>query len=481
MTLEKLNKETLIKIYEEIKVKLEKWLEDNKPFANSVEYYKPILDFKDYENTIFYGILFDAKSVTKETFIYYHADEFINKLYSEYKEKFEGENALYDYIKSIVNYYLKNKGDTKGLNAIVDLFLKSYNDEPLSLKIEVKLRGIGIATTPLGTKLNSVKFEFENFNNNGKKTYQFDVISLSLRRPNPNDLKKSREQLMGYDISKMFQNPSAILEINMDLPPSVMKNEEMIGFTHIVTLIEKVLFSLKLFNVAEVMLLDTTIKYESLINTLGFFNQIGLGPNLDIAPFIKYSGMLKESRYKCFNEFLNKLAISTSYNYKEWKESNPMAYDMYSEAIHGDILTEKRITYAIIGLESLLSNSNTEVKYRLSMNTSKLISLFDQEDGAKILTKLKLAYDIRSDYAHGNKEKLSKDLSKIKEISTNQDAFVKDLLGYLSKSIIIILGISNEERDKFLASLETLFVTNEKAVLDTFYKIYIEPNKSYLT
>ena len=383
-------------------------------------------------------------------------------------------------------YYLEtyNQGD-KGKHAedsdkIVESFLRSYNDEPAPLQISVRLRGIGVAITPFEATLRTVKFEFDSTHDT-KKTYELDTIQLSLRRPNEDDLKESREQLAAYDIRGMFDKPSAILEIKMNMAPSMLRNEQIIGFSHIVTLIEKVLLSLKLFNVIDVVLLNTIIKYESIINVLGFGNAIGLGPSLNVVPFLTHSGMLKVEKYQSFESFLNYIATSTSYNYREWRESNLMACDMYAEAIQGDIPNEKRITYVIIGIESLLSNSNLEIKYRLSLNVSKLMSLFIKEDGAEILAKLKLAYDIRSDYAHGNREKLKKDLSRIKERHGDENAFTKDLLGYLSKSIIIALGIDRGSRGKFIADLEALLVTSNKETIDKFICSYIEPNKTYLT
>ena len=217
MDLEPLNKETLSKINQEIKDKLDEWLKNNKPFVYSVEYYKPTLDFSNYENTTSYGIMFNPPQAKKEVLTYYHAEEFCGKLYTEYKEKIEGEQALYNYIKYIINYYLEtyNQGD-KGKHAedsdkIVESFLRSYNDEPAPLQISVRLRGIGVAITPFEATLRTVKFEFDSTNDT-KKTYELDTIQLSLRRPNEDDLKESREQLAVYDIRRMFDKPSAILE-----------------------------------------------------------------------------------------------------------------------------------------------------------------------------------------------------------------------------------------------------------------------------
>ena len=89
-----------------------------------------------------------------------------------------------------------------------------------------------------------------------------------------------------------------------------------------------------------------------------------------------------------------------------------IAYRHYSEALLSLIRTEEKITNAVIGLESLLLAENQEISFRFWVRGAKILGLLNYSplDVKKIL---KIAYDIRSTFVHGDDLELDKKLSKI--------------------------------------------------------------------
>jgi hypothetical protein len=79
-----------------------------------------------------------------------------------------------------------------------------------------------------------------------------------------------------------------------------------------------------------------------------------------------------------------------------------IAYQRYSDALlawGGTV--ERRISDAVIGLESLLLSENDELSYRLRLRTAKLLS-FVGYDPHFILNVIKDAYKVRSAFLHGD-------------------------------------------------------------------------------
>ena len=117
-----------------------------------------------------------------------------------------------------------------------------------------------------------------------------------------------------------------------------------------------------------------------------------------------------------------------------------VAYRHYSDALVRRIDEEEIILNAVIGLESLLIDENSENTVRFWLRGAKILSFFKYSPLA-IKAILSSAYDARSNFVHGNSKQLYKTLKNFDNTNQNQDRFVSltNLLECLR--VLLILNI----------------------------------------
>lgn len=138
-----------------------------------------------------------------------------------------------------------------------------------------------------------------------------------------------------------------------------------------------------------------------------------------------------------------------------------IAYERYCDSLQTNRPVERKISYAIMGLEAIyLGEKQTqELMYRLKLGVSKALSKL----GLKIKdiqTHLKLGYEVRSRFVHGGGlSEGEKRKYEVKGISLGVLAFT--LLDYLRISILHLI-ISRQSKKDFLTLLEESFVDGSR-------------------
>lgn len=187
---------------------------------------------------------------------------------------------------------------------------------------------------------------------------------------------------------------------------------------------------------------------------------------------ICYSDMLKKTDIygikKFYNFFRNKIVDYKLINYNGNKTISPfyVALEKYNEALNiPSYEIEKIVTYIVMGLEAIYTSKNNDLAYALRMRISAIFNMFLSTKVSNIPDIIKLAYNIRSDYAHGgtNREKNNKKL--LEQFNGNQKECVKTLLNILriSLNLILILDFGKTQKDitKFQEILDSI-MTGDK-------------------
>ncbi|WP_316845521.1 HEPN domain-containing protein [Pedobacter psychrodurus] len=120
------------------------------------------------------------------------------------------------------------------------------------------------------------------------------------------------------------------------------------------------------------------------------------------------------------------------------------AFDRYRDALTEDVVFERRVATAVMGIEALLSSEKQELSFRIQTRTARLLSLFDQSSALEIRSFLATAYGVRSHYAHGGfLTKREKD--KIIRAFGDLSVYARNIIGLLRKLIVIFIAIKADK------------------------------------
>jgi len=131
---------------------------------------------------------------------------------------------------------------------------------------------------------------------------------------------------------------------------------------------------------------------------------------------------------------------------RERVEPKEISYNRYSDALLSwGVPIERRISDAVIGLESLFLVQADELSYRLRLLVAKLLAVFGF-DVYEVKETVGLAYEVRSSFLHGSNVS-GKTLRKIDAKHDGLDKLLLKLLDYLRCSIAILAltGIKKPE------------------------------------
>lgn len=129
-----------------------------------------------------------------------------------------------------------------------------------------------------------------------------------------------------------------------------------------------------------------------------------------------YQLYLRKNDENLLKEFINEiLPTLRGISHKTYLTGN--AHDLslhrYSDSLIKSELNAYRILSAITSLEALLSDGSAEVTFKIALRAAKLISYFglNSDNG---LSKLKIAYSLRSKLVHGSKLKIEGKNERVK-------------------------------------------------------------------
>lgn len=146
--------------------------------------------------------------------------------------------------------------------------------------------------------------------------------------------------------------------------------------------------------------------------------------------------------------------LSLMYTRRKFLREMGLAVRRYNYSYQREGMEDRLIDYVIV-LESLLLQPELELKYRLSLRTSVLLSKGDEEKANEIFQFIKQAYDLRSNIVHG--KNITKTLNRI---GMPLEEFVSKLEGYARDSIreMFIKHQQYRSKEKILNLLDEMIV-----------------------
>ena len=291
-------------------------------------------------------------------------------------------------------------------------------------------------------------------------TLESDSIHLdrycTLRRTTPNDISIPTPVFPTIPISN-HPFPTAVLDIKM-----VIQEHEQINLYQD---IERSIDILKLFGVGGTTIKSTTVTTDSLISNIPHETHHTSGAILLMAETF-YLDKSKEEKLKAFFPYMKKHMPDLSGQNRKTNRLT-VSFDRYTEACMEFRIFERKVMTAIMGLEALYSKDNAELAHKLSMRCAKSMS-FCGLAPLEVLKTVKVGYNIRSKFAHGDPIN-NKDLNKYTtEFSDHREIAVL-LCNYLRISICAYT-ILKLDKDSFLDSLDyaMLTMTDNQKLHDQF-------------
>lgn len=398
------------------------------------------IDFSNYETNGGIGLRIHGKSVP--TYFFHNKQIYINSILDNLEvnlEDDEKENIakLIEHFIDILLNSFSNKKQDIGVDYLVSSFIKEINDEPIPVSVKIKVNGLYIKGVD----------HFES---------SFEEFKILIRRPTDEDFKFP---LFGVSIQKNI--PSAIIEISLETKPSKLKEYNNKGYNYFLNIAEKVIFALRILKLGSIEIINRNVSSKSIL--LSPMNDVGF-PNQYVDGHPRYNYGLDSKNFESFLEIYK----FVNFYIKPLKTDNgfetlsfPFSYNFYCDALEGRIQSDKRIAYIIMGLESIYCSAEdkSDVSYKLRIRCAKFLGLLGY-NGLEILNLIKIAYGIRSSFAHGGKtdfKNLEKKLDKLNIKSVND--FETLLMNYLRISIVLEISLSNKYC--FLMDLDNTLIKND--------------------
>ncbi len=410
------------------------------------------LNFSDYEKSGGISISYGTRSPKQKTqYIFDEKKQYIDSIWNKFSENLsvnEKKNIL-GLIEYSVNELLSSFSDGTELLDVEDVinrFIDECEDKPIQISIKIKVNGLYL----MG--VDQLYADIED-------------LKISIRKPNEEDF----DFFQGV-LSFLQQIPSAIINLDLKIKPTELENDFKTGYGLIFAIAERIIFSIRMFKLGSINIIEKSASCNSVRNLLSIMNYAGF-PNRSVDIFSKYKcGLDKygfEQLLKIISFMYSHLKLSKDANGRN-NLITPLSYNFYCDALSETIPSSKRIAYIIIGLESIYStiDDRDELSYKLRIRCAKIMSLIGY-DSKNVANIIKIAYSIRSSFAHGkNIKNIDKKLTKYNIKSV--DEFETLLINYLR--ISIILEISLENKDSFLTDLDNALIKDN----DEFNKKYLK-------
>ncbi len=136
---------------------------------------------------------------------------------------------------------------------------------------------------------------------------------------------------------------------------------------------------------------------------------------------------------------------------------NSLALDLYNKSLASTQPLESRLVQAMMGLEAIYLEHESEMSHKLSQRCSRLMS-FLGEDPIVVFRRMKRSYGLRSKYVHGSAFD-KEDHEKIRK-------YIISIWDYLRKSLVVRLFdvLRWKKKTKFLRALDNAILSEKSEI-----------------
>jgi len=138
-----------------------------------------------------------------------------------------------------------------------------------------------------------------------------------------------------------------------------------------------------------------------------------------------------------------------------------IAHDRYKDSLKHDTVIERRITNAVMGLESLFSGGKerSEVLFRLGIRAAKLLGSKDVPPKG-IQKTIKDAYDVRSKFLHGSLLEAKGKNKLAKKYDGDVANLATTILEYLRRAILTFLFLE-KPKEEIIQLIDEALISDE--------------------
>ncbi|NOJ27250.1 MAG: hypothetical protein DA330_04480, partial [Nitrososphaera sp.] len=307
--------------------------------------------------------------------------------------------------------------DSESKEELIPSLIKEITKQPLHWKYQVWLNGIWVQ---------------------GKLVQMKD--GLTFRRPTVTDLKELQKYLRWETRSS---SGTCILEFSADED----KKSQVENRVH------KIIQLIRLYGICCVYDKNTILQSDSINEEESV--RIGSGNPYYENYFLVISQRNSHSLEQFLN-FMNNLLPEEAY-VPNSKESNHLviAIRRFNDALLKNEQLQIKIALSVMCLEALYGDNKSELSFRFKNRISKAMGILGC-DAKKVYEILDKAYEIRSDYVHGDKFE-SRDVESVD---------LRSILDYARISILLFLQLNNlgHDKKKFLAILDDALYDKEQDI-----------------
>jgi Apea-like HEPN len=332
------------------------------------------------------------------------------------------ENSLARFVDAM-GYDLLNKPGTteEKIDCAIKLFLNDVYGKPCISNALVEILGIAVNSDEI--ELNPGKFK------------------IILRQAKTDDFEK-KEILSSFNNRSLIHYSStlsAIIHIKCyGIKYHIIQNE-----------IDKMIAVLRLFRPASIDYISYSINGEAIL-----WERKGGGRHgkSERSIVLKHLNITKENSHELIEHYQSVCKVIPKYIYSSTHDGIndvicsclEVGYRHYSDALLRNLKVEEKIMNVVIGLESLLLYESQENNLRFWLRGAKILSFLNHSP-KKVKRLLKLAYNVRSSFVHGNTVELEKSMKKFNEDRQGLNSSLIDILDYLRVLIVAIMFLLENE------------------------------------
>jgi hypothetical protein len=404
-------KHTLNLLYKLVSSEITISLQENKLNKFQYEYLEAQnLDFKSRHTTFNY----DFKNIHYFDFYDWSTDYFIEFLDKRIKPSPEFEAAVnqiqkhFDipienvrYIRDIgvagfVKYIMRNAlnggVNENNIGTCIQTFIDDYNT----------LKGDNLYTWKIQVWLNNFHIERE----------ELKIDKFVLRKPKLEELHISRPRKAHADEFEQITSRSISSTVILEYSQRAPKQNVGLYSDEIRYEIESCIDVLRLYNVGNVTIHHLSVSPISILEH--GHDEMPDSPfdkswkdKIDYHHTSRYEYLVSKREEKDFIDFFLRMKpLVTKLSPKSYLNGSylEIAYHRYKDSLLRSEVNVNRLVSAISCLEALLSNTTSEITFKISIHVAALLRHFDF-DSVIVLKKMKEAYTVRSLILHGDKLK----------------------------------------------------------------------------
>lgn len=348
------------------------------------------------------------------------------------------EAGIYGFVRFLMKQIPNDKVNDRNISSYINILLNDFNtDNQFTWKV----------TCWLG----SINFESESIK----------IGNFEIRKPILDELNILRQKSQHIDdfdkITGKTLFSSAVLEFSMKAERQVLG----IYSDSIRHEIECCIDAMRLFKVGNVF-----VTYQSVtpISILNAGHTESLEPpfdkswkdKIDYEHTSNYEYTIQKNEEASFCKFFQKIKpLLKSIPPKNYLSGNylDLALHRYKDSLLRSEVNVNRIVSAISCLEALLSNSQSEITYKISIHVAAILRCLGF-DSIRVFEKMKTAYKIRSTVLHGSK------LDK-KRIAFSKN-HTHEVVNYARLCLLISIQLKNKfSKDQLIAKIDYSLINSK--------------------